>query len=517
MKFLSLPGNTLNRKTSTRLWWARLIKFSFLLWIGLLPCKYLQAEVKDTIGKISPPVFDWVTINPETNMVTVQWLPSSTPTVAGYIIKWEKYPGDNYTAHIHNNPNSPYTATFYYPRVDSASIKFNILAYDNTGKESARTDPSHSTVFTKVQFDSCKSAVKVSWSPYYGWGKNLTGYKVFDAKTQKLLGELDSSKREFLDTTILENTEYCYYVSAIRKDSRASLSNKACITTPASFQPDYIVGDYTRYVSTNMLEIQFSADPALVNSIYSLYRAKIPGSFSKVADLLAANGTINFVDSTISLNEYNYFLVYLNGCHKEGKRSNVINNVLLKTKNEGMTNRLTWNMFSSWENGVNAVNILRSSNNGSLERIASISPNATEYSDVIDAQQKITSEVCYMVQIVSNPDNYGKVNTSGSNLFCMSMLGNIFVPNAFTPDGVGNLQNEVFKPSFSIIPEKYTLIVYNRYGAKIFESNNASEGWDGKLSNGSKALEGTYIYYIKVENGEGKVLEKRGNFNLIYP
>jgi gliding motility-associated-like protein len=99
----------------------------------------------------------------------------------------------------------------------------------------------------------------------------------------------------------------------------------------------------------------------------------------------------------------------------------------------------------------------------------------------------------------------------------MSMLGNIFVPNAFTPDGVGNLQNEVFKPSFSIIPEKYTLIVYNRYGAKIFESNNASEGWDGKLSNGSKALEGTYIYYIKVENGEGKVLEKRGNFNLIYP
>jgi gliding motility-associated-like protein len=161
------------------------------------------------------------------------------------------------------------------------------------------------------------------------------------------------------------------------------------------------------------------------------------------------------------------------------------------------------------------VRVYRRSGTGNLELLATLSPSETEYSDQISAENQLSGDICYQVQAISNNDFMNKVNISESNVFCVNMLGEVFIPNAFTPNNDG--LNDIFKPSFAILPMKYTFVVYNRYGAKIFETNNISEGWDGRLSNGAKALEGAYIFYIRLENGAGKVLEKRGNFTVIYP
>jgi len=71
-----------------------------------------------------------------------------------------------------------------------------------------------------------------------------------------------------------------------------------------------------------------------------------------------------------------------------------------------------------------------------------------------------------------------------------------FVPNAFTPDGDG--LNQTFKPVFAagFDPNDYNLLIFNRWGEVLFESNNDQVGWDGTYG-GKVVQEGTYLYKIE--------------------
>lgn len=453
-------------------------------------------------------------------MITIHWSPSSSPSVTGYVIQEELVSGQNFPIETVNITSAPYSHTFNYPKVLTGPVHFNIVAIDGAGNESIRTVPSHVSVFSSAEYDSCKNSIIVSWTPYVGWGNKLTGYNVFQVDQNfniKKFDDVGPSSNQYAVTGIEENRNYCFYVSAIRNDGASSFSNKVCINTTAPLPPSYIVGDYTRYAGANQLDLHFSVDPATVGDSYRLVRADAAsGNFVPVADLTkASNGSVTYTDQLPGNRVYNYRLIYLNRCKAEGQSSIPVNNILLRGRSEAMTNRLTWNSFESWGELTREVQVYRRSGVGNMELLATLSPSVTEYSDQISAENQLSGDICYQVRAVSNTDFLGKVNISESNVFCINMLGEIFVPNAFTPNNDG--LNDIFRPSFAILPLKYTFIVYSRYGAKIFETNNTSEGWDGRLSNGSRALEGAYIYYVRLENGAGKVLEKRGNFNVIYP
>lgn len=88
----------------------------------------------------------------------------------------------------------------------------------------------------------------------------------------------------------------------------------------------------------------------------------------------------------------------------------------------------------------------------------------------------------------------------------------VFVPNAFSPNGDGG--NDLFDvrvrcPSLT----GYVLMVFNRYGQKIFESSLPGEGWDGWY-NGTPADPGTYFYYLQYYDGHDEV-RKKGDLILI--
>jgi gliding motility-associated-like protein len=82
-----------------------------------------------------------------------------------------------------------------------------------------------------------------------------------------------------------------------------------------------------------------------------------------------------------------------------------------------------------------------------------------------------------------------------------------YVPNTFTPDG--NSYNEVFQPIFysGFDPQDYKLLIYNRWGEVLYESNDASIGWDGTYG-GKRVKEGTYIWKIEFKE---KLTDERQN------
>jgi gliding motility-associated-like protein len=68
----------------------------------------------------------------------------------------------------------------------------------------------------------------------------------------------------------------------------------------------------------------------------------------------------------------------------------------------------------------------------------------------------------------------------------------IYVPNAFTPDG-DRFNNVFYASTVNIVT--FNMLIFNRWGELIFESNDPEYGWDGTY-NGTRAKDGTYIYVI---------------------
>jgi gliding motility-associated-like protein len=104
--------------------------------------------------------------------------------------------------------------------------------------------------------------------------------------------------------------------------------------------------------------------------------------------------------------------------------------------------------------------------------------------------------------------------TTGSSVkitvdYCQSPV--ISVPNIFTPNGDGindSWQLTVSSGELSII--NYDCTIYDRWGAKVFETTAVLTGWDGHTTSGLAATEGTYYYvinYTDAKTGTNKNLK----------
>lgn len=87
----------------------------------------------------------------------------------------------------------------------------------------------------------------------------------------------------------------------------------------------------------------------------------------------------------------------------------------------------------------------------------------------------------------------------------------VFIPNSFTPNGDG--RNDVLYVRSDILDECY-LVIYNRWGEKIFETADQNIGWDGNFKQ-KECPRGTYDYYFKGKCKDGDELELKGNVTLI--
>ena len=84
-----------------------------------------------------------------------------------------------------------------------------------------------------------------------------------------------------------------------------------------------------------------------------------------------------------------------------------------------------------------------------------------------------------------------------------------YTPDVFTPndDGV----NDTFSPSLLNVNMKtYNLHIYDRWGKKIFETNNYEVGWDGKLKDGSMLPPDMYSYQIIYQTNLGESKKEIG-------
>ena len=89
----------------------------------------------------------------------------------------------------------------------------------------------------------------------------------------------------------------------------------------------------------------------------------------------------------------------------------------------------------------------------------------------------------------------------------------IAVPSAFTPNGDGI--NDYLYPLNAFKADNLEFRVYNRYGQLVFETQDWTKKWDGKL-NGQLQSIGTYVWTLRYTDRDlGKKIFKKGSSVLI--
>jgi gliding motility-associated-like protein len=94
----------------------------------------------------------------------------------------------------------------------------------------------------------------------------------------------------------------------------------------------------------------------------------------------------------------------------------------------------------------------------------------------------------------------------------------IYVPNAFSPngDGINDSFNINYNNNISPFPISHCVLrIFNRWGEEIFQSDNITQGWDGKKA-GKDCPGGVYVYKIVFEvDGVAESQERTGTVMLV--
>ena len=104
-------------------------------------------------------------------------------------------------------------------------------------------------------------------------------------------------------------------------------------------------------------------------------------------------------------------------------------------------------------------------------------------------------------------------DTVEAKILCVEL--NVRIPDAFSPNGDGKNDRFVVLG----IGEVKHLVIYDRWGVKIWERNNfypadAVNCWDGTV-HGQPAPVGAYVYYVEMECPAGGVFGRRGTVVLV--
>jgi gliding motility-associated-like protein len=76
----------------------------------------------------------------------------------------------------------------------------------------------------------------------------------------------------------------------------------------------------------------------------------------------------------------------------------------------------------------------------------------------------------------------------------------MIAPNVFSPNGDGineTWQPLIYQSGFEVT--SFAIEIYDRWGLKVFESDNVKQGWDGRTTSGMAYKEGTYYYVVNCE------------------
>ena len=353
---------------------------------------------------------------------------------------------------------------------------------------------------------------ELTWTPYIGWA-NVDEYNVFRKDENDVfvrIGTVAGDVTNYTDLGLCD-TDYEYYVQATHP-SEAWLSNSYTVSN----RPIYVQNSLSSSVKNVSVsgENEISVDwEKSVFSEFSNYKVlKYETTFDNLISETPVTDTF-FIDSDVETNEYSYIyrVVEQDRCGYENTPDKEGKSILLRGRyNEGSD--LFWTEYQNWENGVKHYNV-EIDKSGEFEFTHKNSHHDRDYIDR-KFYRDIIGEYCYRVYAVGNDGD-----TSYSNVVCLSGEPKVLIPTGFTPNG--DDLNDGFNPVSQFLQHgeleeinSFLFSIYNRWGEKVFETNNAAEGWNGTYK-GTDCQQGSYIYTLTATGINKQKLHLKGTITLL--
>lgn len=133
--------------------------------------------------------------------------------------------------------------------------------------------------------------------------------------------------------------------------------------------------------------------------------------------------------------------------------------------------------------------------------------NTGDVTPSISVSPTVTTVYC-----VTITDANGCTDAACATVTVDYVCGELFIPNAFSPNG--DMKNDFFRPR-SICFKTFHLVIYDRWGVKVFETDDINtKGWDG-MYKGSIGETAVFNYYFSYELVDGNSDVKKGTVSLI--
>lgn len=499
--------------------------------LGCVSVSNITGDVLNNPDQPNPQPIDSLTIDPETGYVTVCWPPNTSLNVVQYNIllnpdAFAWIPMDT----VYGYNNTCWTDTISDP--SSQPLWYQVYATNNCGVPGvpagsiADGTDHHETILLNADYDSCLIETNLNWTRYWYWPEGVKEYDVYTSENSGPFVKIGTTTDTvFTHAGLSATAEYCYIVRAVKNVANriTSTSNKRCIIAYVPKRPDYAYQYQTTVQPGNTgVETYFFVDSTAGYLGFDIQRGEEPDALSTIWFVAFDPSTryYSYTDAGArpAFNSYYYSIIGVDSCDQYADTLNMTRTILLEAEaNPNRTNSLQWNAYEGFNGGVSAYNIYRSFD-GPFDYLTTVPSTQLTYTDSI--QEIIVGEgnFCYYIEAIEgigapigNPDPVTFLETSRSNEDCARQHPNVFVPNAFMPEGVNN----VFKPiTVYVQADSYLFQIYDRWGNRIFETTDPNQGWNGSIG-GKENPQGAYVYFISFVSSKGDTYTKRGSVTLI--
>jgi gliding motility-associated-like protein len=114
--------------------------------------------------------------------------------------------------------------------------------------------------------------------------------------------------------------------------------------------------------------------------------------------------------------------------------------------------------------------------------------------------------------VVRVSNNVGCFDTDSIRVKVFKIKPDLYVPNAFSPNGDGN--NDIFKPIPIGMKSLDVFMVYNRWGQMVYSGTGNGAGWDGRFL-GKKQEAATFVWYAEGVDYLNNKIKRKGSVVLI--
>ena len=452
--------------------------------------------------------------------VLVEWNESSNVEISQYVIYRNTSDG---TVPIDTVADTLQYLDMAVEATNRSEIYY-VLAMNDCGTKSFFDEP-HNTILLDYEVEECAQAIHLNWNAYVNWPDGRSGHILWVGSPEdSFYQSMDIPANEFSVSfdSLVKDQEICFYITAENQSLNASSKSNTICLVPDIVEPvrDLFVTDLCTDHENNTVDLRwYWNETAEIERFRIMMRGRGQTEFNAIhtESITPPIQPLNSISLQIPAGTSPPYEIYLETTDRCD--STVISDIAIPLFLEGKnrsetTNRLNWS-FTAAEETYPEQNLEKELVDGTTREFDLTGQTSGEFDDQINAGDLNEGRICYRKNIsgtVSLPNGETTSFNCTSNEVCLTGEVRVYIPNAFKPEGV----NTVFKPEFLFRDNiaEYQLLIFDRWGQKIFESRNPDFGWNGRID-GELPDQGEFTYTLDFTADDGSRFRESGGVLLV--